>query len=212
MSSWGKLTKDQNILQIVKGYRIPFLCRLKQKREQKGNKLFNAREGNNLIRSGKSLEEGCCGTSLSTKEQFLSNIFIVKKKDGANRPVNNLKELNQHIPFLHFKMESLQFLKTLLQKNEYMCKLDFKDAYLCVPLSQDDRKRIQFKRNDYFPFTEKNTINKTDVPGYVSESRDSRFRVNKGVRSPDINNFGHSFSKTPLSFSPTVANSGTEEK
>ena len=208
----GKTDKRSEYFADSQGISNSIPLQTKTKKGTKGNKLFYAREGNNLIRSGKSLEEGCCGTSLSTKEQFLSNIFIVKKKDGGNGPVNNLKELNQHIPFLHFKMESLQFLKTLLQKNEYMCKLDLKDAYLCVPLSQDDRKRIQFKRNDYFPFTEKNTINKTDVPGYVSESRDSRFRVNKGVRSPDINNFGHSFSKTPLSFSPTVANSGTEEK
>ena len=67
-------------------------------------------------------------------------------------------------------------------------------------------------RNDYFPSTEKITINKTDVSGYVSEPRNNRFRVNKGVRSHDINNFGHSPSKTPLSFSPTATNSGTEEK
>ena len=41
---------------------------------------------------------------------------MVKKKDGGSRPVINLKELNQYIPFLHFKMESLQSLKTFLQK------------------------------------------------------------------------------------------------
>ena len=35
LGSWEKLTKDQNILQIVKGYRIPFLCRPKQKGEPK---------------------------------------------------------------------------------------------------------------------------------------------------------------------------------
>ena len=59
----------------------------------------------------------------------------------------------------------------------------------------------QFKGNDYFPSTEKTTVNKTDVSGFVSESRDNSFRVNKGVRLPDINNFGHYPSKTPLSFS-----------
>ena len=35
LGSWEKLTKDQNILQIVKGYRIPCLCRPKQKRNQR---------------------------------------------------------------------------------------------------------------------------------------------------------------------------------
>ena len=44
------------------------------------------------------------------------------------------------------------------------------------------------------------------------QNPDNSFRVNKGVRPPDINNFGHSPSKTPLSFSPTTTNSGTEEK
>ena len=34
------------------------------------NKPFNAREGNNLVRSGKPLEQGCCGTSLSSSEQY----------------------------------------------------------------------------------------------------------------------------------------------
>ena len=68
----------------------------------------------------------------------------MKKKNGGNRPAINLKELNQYILFLHFKMESLQSLKTLLQKTEHMYKLDLKDAYLCVPLSQGHRKRVMF--------------------------------------------------------------------
>ena len=91
------------------------------------------------------LKKGAVEQVCPQKDQFLSNIFIVKKNDGGNRPVINLKELNQYIPFLHFKMESLQSLKTLLQKNEYMCKLDLKDVYLYVPLSRADRKRVMFR-------------------------------------------------------------------
>ena len=47
---------------------------------------------------------------------------------------------------------------------------------------------------------------------FVLESRDNSVRVNKGVRPPDVNSFGHSPSRTPLSFSPITTNSGTEEK
>ena len=50
------------------------------------------------------------------------------------------------------------------------------------------------------------------MSGFVLESRDNSVRVNKGVRSPDISSFGHSPSKTTLSFSPITTNSGTEEK
>ena len=52
------------------------------------------------------------------------------------------------------------------------------------------------------------TINETNMSGYVLESRNNSFRVIKGV----INIFGHSPNKNSLSFSPTAANSGTEEK
>ena len=69
MGSWEKLTKDQNILQKVKVYQIPFLCRPKQ--------TFLCK------RRQQSLEEGCCRTIQSTKIQFLGNIFIVKKRMGA---------------------------------------------------------------------------------------------------------------------------------
>ena len=42
-------------------------------------------------------------------------------------------------------MESSQSLRTLLQKSEYLSKLDLKDTYLCVPLSQDDGRRVRFR-------------------------------------------------------------------
>ena len=64
---------------MIKGYSIPL--ETKTKKGTKGNKLFNAREGNNLIRSGKSLEEGCCGTSLSTKRPIFEQ-YIYSEKEG----------------------------------------------------------------------------------------------------------------------------------
>ena len=59
------------------------------------------------------LEKGAVEQVCPKKDQFLGNMSIVKKKDGGNRPVINLKELNQYIIFLHFKMERLQLLRTL---------------------------------------------------------------------------------------------------
>ena len=50
-----------------------------------------------------------------------SNLFLVKKKDLSQRPLINLKQLNAYIPYFHFKMESLQNLKNMLQKGDYMC-------------------------------------------------------------------------------------------
>ena len=39
---------------------------------------------------------------VSAKSQFVSNLFLVKEKNGGNKPVINLKSV-----YHHFKMESL---------------------------------------------------------------------------------------------------------
>ena len=36
----------------------------------------------------------------------------------------------------------------LAKKNEYMCKPDLRDAYLSVPLSQDDQKSVMFQQKE----------------------------------------------------------------
>ena len=68
--------------------------------------------------------------------EFVSNLFLLKKKDVGQRPVINLKQLNAYIPHCDFKMEGLQNLNYVLQKRDYMCKLDLKDAYFSVPLEK----------------------------------------------------------------------------
>ena len=68
--------------------------------------------------------------------EFLSNISLVGKRDGGNRPVVNLRYLNQFILYQHFKMEGLFCLRKILQEGDYMCKMDMKDAYFSILLNQ----------------------------------------------------------------------------
>ena len=77
--------------------------------------------------------------------QFLSNLFLVAKNDGGHRPVINLKELNKNIPYQHFKMEGLHYLKLMLQQGDYMFKLEMKDAYFSVPLNKISREKVRFQ-------------------------------------------------------------------
>ena len=69
----GKTDKRSEYFADSQGISNSIPLQTKTKKGTKGNKFFNAREGNNLIRSGKSLEEGCCGTSLSTKRPISEN-------------------------------------------------------------------------------------------------------------------------------------------
>ena len=80
----------------------------------------------------------------------MSQIFLVEKKDGGQRPVVNLKCLNQFMRVEHFKMEGLHLLPDLIQPGDWMIKLDLKDAYLQVPIHPDHQKFLVFEWNDLF--------------------------------------------------------------
>ena len=111
------------------------------------NKLQPKRSRGKFIRERKPPEEGCDKASvcrISTREIFVSNLFLLKNKDGGNRSVINLKKLNQFIPYNHFNIECLQSVKDVLKKDSFMCKLDLRDAYFSIPLSEDTERYVRF--------------------------------------------------------------------
>ena len=55
------------------------------------------------------------------RSQFLSNMLLVSKNDGGDRPVINLKALNSFIFNSHFRMEDLHLLKDLLRERAILC-------------------------------------------------------------------------------------------
>ena len=79
---------------------------------------------------------------------FTSSLFVVPKKDGGNRPVVNLKLLNQFLVYKHFKMEGIHMLRDLLREGDYLVKIDLKDAYLTVPIWKGHQKSLRFLWKD----------------------------------------------------------------
>ena len=57
--------------------------------------------------------------TLPQKWKFISNLFLVSKKDGDHRPVINLNSLNIFLSCHHLKIERLNVVKCLLQQNDY---------------------------------------------------------------------------------------------
>ena len=81
-------------------------------------------------------------------EDFYSQMFLVPKKYGRQRPVINLKRLNQSVKTEHFKMEGIHMLKDLLRAGDWMAKIDLKDAYFMIPIAQEDREFLKFQWKD----------------------------------------------------------------
>ena len=85
---------------------------------------------------------------------FFSSMFLVPKKGEGSRPVINLKHLNKFIPAQHFKMEGFHTLRDVLRREDWMTKVDLKDAYFMIPIWEEDRKLLRFSvQNRLFKFT-----------------------------------------------------------
>ena len=76
----------------------------------------------------KPLAKGAVKAVQPQDDQFTSTLFLVEKDNGEFRPVINLRALNRFLGKESFKMEGLQVVRSLLQKGDFMMKLDLKDA------------------------------------------------------------------------------------
>ena len=93
----------------------------------------------------KMMEKGAIKVAAPRKDQFLGHLFLRPKKDGTFRPVLNLKKLNEFVRYEHFKMEGMSMVADLLVKDDWMIKIDLKDAYYCVPIAETHRKFFRFR-------------------------------------------------------------------
>ena len=142
---WSLITGDPKILQIVRGFKLPFACKPIQKSVPRPL-VFSKREKdlldleirdmvlNNVIRVVKPL-----------KGQIISNIFARPKKDDPRvRPIVNLRELNKCLVYQHFKMEQFHLLRSMIRQDQFLVRFDLKNAYWHVPVAEEDQLFLRF--------------------------------------------------------------------
>lgn len=148
LPKWESITSDPTILQTVKGETITFIgkpptqygcvCNSIAKEHVTAIEL----EVNSLITKKVIME---CNHEL---DQFVSPIFSVPKKNGKVRLILNLKQLNQYIPYFHFKMDNIFTALELITQGCWMASLDLKDAYYSVRIHPESRKYLRFCYNN----------------------------------------------------------------
>jgi len=148
LSNWKAITKDHWVLQTVsEGYHIPLRATPVQMIPPY-NPHYSEREQTLLKEELEALLTKQAVQRVPTSQKgFYSNMFMVPKKDGGQRPVINLKALNTYVKTEHFKMEGLHTVKALLQKEDWMTKIDLKDAFFMIPMAPQFRHLLLFKLN-----------------------------------------------------------------
>ena len=85
---------------------------------------------------------------------YYSPYFPVIKPDNTARFILNLKKLNPHVQYNHFKMDTMADMLDLMFENCFFVKIDLKNAYHSVPVRPVDRDWFRFTwRGCHFRFT-----------------------------------------------------------
>ena len=144
-SVWQTLTSDPYTLIIVQGCQLEFCNPPCQVQTPRAVKLSSKGTDIATIENKKLLTKGVIRTAAHVPGEFIPTIFTRPKKDGSHHIILNLKKLNKHIVYHHFKMDSLHSATQLMKPNCWMAVLDLKDAYDSVPIKTEDRKYLCFE-------------------------------------------------------------------
>lgn len=144
--AWSRLSADSWILStVMDGYHIEMVDLPLQEKIPTGCIMSQDMEAVCDQEIKLLLQKSAIVRIASDKtDGFISNLFVIPKKSGGWRPIINLNHLNLFVQYRHFKMEGLDCVKYLLQRGDWMIKLDLQDANFLVPLSQPDWKYVRF--------------------------------------------------------------------
>ena len=143
---WHTVTTDKYILSLIKGVKVPFegqppvqvnLPRELRMTTEEMN--FVDEHLNQLIVQGfvKKLDHHIA-------DGWVSNIFLVPKKQGGFRMILNLKELNKHVRYTKFKMDHIDQVIKMIRPADKISSLDLVQAYGHLKIFPTHEKYFQF--------------------------------------------------------------------
>ena len=108
-SQWQCITSEPFILNSVKHYKIEFEDGEPHQCMPPKEINFTRQEQEVIdVEIDKLLIKGVISETMHCHGEYSSTIFVRPKKDGGHRLTLNLKSLNEHVEYHHFKMDTLQ--------------------------------------------------------------------------------------------------------
>ena len=149
LKNWGKLTNNPLILELVKGYQIPFLSEPSQTAPP--SSISMSQEETAIVDQEiqEMLKKDTIKLVQPNTKKSISKFNIYGSKKGLQTsPCDKPKEIEQRHSLYPSQNGGLFLLKKALLKRDYMCKIDLKDAYFSVPLNPESQKFVSFKWKD----------------------------------------------------------------
>ena len=152
------MTSDKKLLEIIEGCHLEFVDNQYPVQTSKSYaQKFNATESEIIDHEVQKLVNMNVVKEVQPTESdigFISPIFTRPKKNGTFRVILNLKELNKHIVYHHFKMDNFESAVNLVSPGCFFGSVDFTNAYYSVPLAECDQKFLRFMwRNKVYQYT-----------------------------------------------------------
>ena len=143
---WESLPNDPVLLDAIKHHHIEFEAKYPTQTVQPNKINFSAAEIMIIdAEIAKLVSKEVLQVTNCVPDGFISNIFILPKKDGAFRMILNLKPLNKFVDYHHFKVDRFRTALKLIRPGCFMAYVDLKDAYYSIPIAEEDRKLLMFQ-------------------------------------------------------------------
>lgn len=141
MHEWSQITSDPTILDIVQHCHINInVDDVEHLFSGEVQYNFNVSEQQIISKEiNKLLTLRVLKVVQRAEGQIISPIFLRRKKNGEARIVLNLKDLNTHIPYKHFKMENFEQAISLINTGDVMASVDLRHAYYSVPIAEEQQ-------------------------------------------------------------------------
>ena len=110
-----------------------------------GEQILNTKERANRKRNKGAGGKGSHKTGFPSTKPILKQLVSCKEKGWQQPSCYNSENLNGFVDYQHFKMQDISTLKDLIQPNDWMIKLDLKNAYFSAPIHKDHWKYFHFQ-------------------------------------------------------------------
>ncbi|KAM3966701.1 LOW QUALITY PROTEIN: ATP-binding cassette subfamily C member 4-like [Aphomia sociella] len=147
-SRWKEMGAPEFILQIITGYRIPFQKKPPLRIPDLETDHYRTQESEKMTSVIYQMKSQGVLEVAPLSPSFVSPLFLIPKSDGSDRPIFNLRRLNQYVQTDPFRLINMYRVPDFIQPQVWMCKVDLSQAYFNLPINQSHRRFLRLLYKD----------------------------------------------------------------